>query len=246
MISALALSAILLTQTKPAGPHVEIKDDVVGTGPVIKSGDIVAIDYTGTLANGTEFDTSVGKEPIMFMVGIGQVIKGWDSGVIGMHEGGKRELTIPPALGYGDKALQSIPANSTLHFTLTVIKIEPKIQVEILAQGKGNEAHFGDVVHVHFGGGIKNGKTLFDTHVDANKEPIPMVVGEGNLPIGFMASLIGMKEGEKRKVTIPSELAYGKLGVPRTDKGDVKAGSVVPPNSTMEFTFELVKLEHPK
>jgi FKBP-type peptidyl-prolyl cis-trans isomerase len=246
MISALLFSVLATTQAKPATAHVDIKDDTVGTGPTVKDGDIVAVDYSGTLLNGTEFDSTAGKEPIQFMIGVGQGIKGWDMGLTGMRAGGKRELTIPPSLAYGDKAVDSIPANSTLHFTVTLLHIEPKIQVEIIAPGKGVVAKLGDRAAIYFAGGVKGGKTLFDTRDNGRKDPITLQIGERDLPIGFMASLIGMREGEKRKVTIPPQLAYGKAGVPPKDKGDIKAGSVIPPDSTMEFTFELVKIERDK
>src|SRR5580698_1999823 len=82
-----------------------IKDDVVGTGAVAQNGDSVSVLYTGTLDNGTVFDASSlhGNTPFSFTLGAGQVIQGWDLGVVGMKVGGTRELTIPPALGYGDQ-----------------------------------------------------------------------------------------------------------------------------------------------
>src|SRR5262245_9969079 len=81
-----------------------IKEDlVVGTGAEAKDGDNVKVNYTGRLLkNNFMFDTSVGKKPFDFQIGKGAVIKGWDQGVLGMRIGGKRKLTIPSRLGYGD------------------------------------------------------------------------------------------------------------------------------------------------
>lgn len=103
-----------------------IKDDVVGTGTVAQVGDLVTVNYTGTLDDGTVFDSSLkpGRTPFSFTLGAGQVIKGWDEGVLGMKIGGTRELTIPPALGYGSQGAGTvIPPNATLHFVVTLLSV---------------------------------------------------------------------------------------------------------------------------
>lgn len=107
-----------------------IKDTVVGTGTVAAVGDAVTVNYTGTLDNGTVFDSSLkpGRTPFSFVIGStvpGQsVIQGWNDGVPGMRVGGTRELTIPPALGYGAGGAGTvIPPNATLHFTITLLSV---------------------------------------------------------------------------------------------------------------------------
>ena len=81
--------------------------------------------YTGTLTDGTKFDLSKDRgRPFSFRLGGGQVIRGWDEGVVGMREGGVRKLTVPPHMGYGDRAAGKIPANSTLVFEIELIKVE--------------------------------------------------------------------------------------------------------------------------
>jgi FKBP-type peptidyl-prolyl cis-trans isomerase FkpA len=75
------------------------QDETVGSGPEAKSGDKVSVNYTGKLQNGTVFDTSVGKAPLSFTLGSGQVIPGWEQGIQGMKVGGKRLLIIPASLG---------------------------------------------------------------------------------------------------------------------------------------------------
>jgi FKBP-type peptidyl-prolyl cis-trans isomerase len=103
-----------------------IKDDTVGTGTIAAVGDTVTVNYTGKLDDGTTFDSSLnpGRTPFSFTLGLAQVIKGWDDGVLGMKIGGTRELTIPPALGYGAQGAGSvIPPNATLHFTITLLSV---------------------------------------------------------------------------------------------------------------------------
>lgn len=100
-------------------------DETVGTGAEAVAGDTVTVNYTGTLENGTVFDSSYSRnQPFSFKLGAGQVIKGWDEGVVGMKVGGKRKLVIPPSLGYGDQATGSIPANSTLIFQIQLLSVQ--------------------------------------------------------------------------------------------------------------------------
>ncbi len=104
---------------------LKIEDIKVGTGKEVKSGDTVVIHYVGTLTDGTKFDSSYDRgKPFETQIGTGQVIKGWDLGVVGMKVGGKRKLTIPPELAYGDQAVGPIPANSTLIFEVELIDVK--------------------------------------------------------------------------------------------------------------------------
>jgi FKBP-type peptidyl-prolyl cis-trans isomerase len=103
-----------------------IQDEVVGTGTEAVSGKHVTVNYTGTLTDGTKFDSSLnpGRTPFDFNLGAGEVIQGWDLGVVGMKVGGKRKLTIPSSLGYGSQDMGSIPPNSTLIFEVELLKVE--------------------------------------------------------------------------------------------------------------------------
>jgi len=93
-------------------------------GQEAKNGDNVSVHYTGTLVDGTKFDSSVDRgQPFQFGLGAGQVIRGWDLGVLGMKIGEKRKLTIAPELGYGDRDMGSIPPNSTLIFEVELLGI---------------------------------------------------------------------------------------------------------------------------
>ena len=103
-----------------------IEDLKVGEGSEVVKYNIVTVNYTGWLTDGTKFDSSLnpGRSPFRFTVGGGQVIKGWDEGLIGMKVGGKRKLTIPPSMGYGNQDMGVIPSNSTLIFEIDLLIIE--------------------------------------------------------------------------------------------------------------------------
>lgn len=104
---------------------LQIQDLTVGTGQEVKSGDTVTVNYLGTLTNGTKFDSSYDRnQPFTTQIGVGQVIKGWDEGIVGMKVGGKRKLIVPPSLGYGSQNLGSIPPNSTLIFEVELLSIK--------------------------------------------------------------------------------------------------------------------------
>ncbi|CAN5199255.1 hypothetical protein BH09PAT2_BH09PAT2_03200 [soil metagenome] len=110
---------------KPSATELKIEDTLVGTGREVKSGDTVSIHYKGTLTDGTKFDSSYDRnEPFETQIGVGRVIQGWDKGVVGMKVGGKRKLTIPPSMGYGDRATGPIPANSTLIFEVELMDVK--------------------------------------------------------------------------------------------------------------------------
>src|SRR5579863_3083821 len=98
----------------------------VGTGDVAKEGSHVRVHYTGWLTTGKKFDSSVdANQPFDFTIGNGEVIKGWDQGVAGMRVGGKRQLRIPPELGYGaDGYAPAIPPNATLIFDIQLLAVQ--------------------------------------------------------------------------------------------------------------------------
>ena len=109
--------------TTPTG--LTIEDIVVGDGAAASAGQKVKVHYTGWLTNGTKFDSSKDRnDPFVFPLGAGRVIKGWDEGVQGMKVGGKRKLTIPPALGYGARGAGGvIPPNATLVFEVELLGV---------------------------------------------------------------------------------------------------------------------------
>lgn len=111
--------------TQAVSDGLQIEEVTLGTGAEAVAGKDVEVHYTGTLTNGQKFDSSVDRgEPFTFALGAGQVIQGWDKGVAGMKEGGKRKLTIPPELAYGNRQVGPIPANSTLIFEVELLKVK--------------------------------------------------------------------------------------------------------------------------
>jgi len=114
-----------IKSTNMQQPELLVEDTLVGTGEEAKSGDRVTVHYTGRFVDGEVFDSSlVRKEPFQFVLGVGQVIKGWDDGVVGMKVGGKRILSVPPELGYGMSDYGPIPGGSTLIFEVELLKVD--------------------------------------------------------------------------------------------------------------------------
>ena len=106
---------------------LQVTDGVVGSGAAAAAGDTVTVNYVGSLTNGTVFDASAnhGTTGFTFNLGAGQVIKGWDQGIVGMKEGGKRKLVIPAALAYGDRGAGNvIPPGATLIFEVELLKVQ--------------------------------------------------------------------------------------------------------------------------
>ena len=112
--------------TEEMGNGLIIEDLIVGDGTEAQDYNKVVVNYTGELEDGSVFDSSLnpGREPFTFTLGVGAVINGWDLGVKGMKVGGKRKLTIPPELGYGERNTSVIPPNSTLLFEVDLLEVE--------------------------------------------------------------------------------------------------------------------------
>jgi peptidylprolyl isomerase len=113
----------MATTTTPSG--LKYEDILVGTGASPTKGQKVSVHYTGTLTNGTRFDSSRDRgQPFSFTIGVGQVIKGWDEGVMSMKVGGQRKLTIPAELGYGARGAGAvIPPNAELLFDVELLGV---------------------------------------------------------------------------------------------------------------------------
>jgi FKBP-type peptidyl-prolyl cis-trans isomerase FkpA len=140
IVCVLALAALPLIagcgSSSPSTPSTSsgtftVTDLVVGTGPDATVGKLVTVNYTGWLydtsrtdGKGTQFDTSIGKQPFQLTLGAGQVIKGWDQGIVGMKVGGSRRLIIPPDLAYGASGMGPIPPNATLVFDISLLSVQ--------------------------------------------------------------------------------------------------------------------------
>jgi len=225
-------------------------DRIVGSGDTPEQGDIVVAHYTGTLLDGSKFDSSVDRgKPFEFPLGMGRVIKGWDEGFSTMKVGGKRKLVIPPELGYGSRAMgDQIPANSTLVFEVelldikkpfvdhdfelpgTEIKTESGLLMIEHVKGSGDTPTSGQTVFVHYTGMLESGNK-FDSSHDRG-EPISFPVGTGRVIAGWDEALLTMNKGSKRTLVIPPGLAYG----------DREMGPI-PANSTLVFEVELLDIK---
>ncbi|HVT14334.1 MAG TPA: FKBP-type peptidyl-prolyl cis-trans isomerase [Fimbriimonadaceae bacterium] len=250
-IQAIALLAALFIQGQGT---LQSTDTVVGTGREAQAKDVVTVEYTGTLKDGKQFDSSKGRGPFAFVLGEGHVIKGWDQGVLGMKVGGKRHLVIPPDLAYGDRAMgDDIPANSTLVFDVELLRIDrpgdpTKVDLKTTAEGKGDAAKPGDEVVLNWKGSFLDGVEFVNTYT--SKQPTTLNLGRPGMPAGISQTLAGIKVGEKRHAVIPYSLAYGPQGVPHTAVGpyatlifDVEAVQVTPAAQAFERDKKKLKIE---
>lgn len=108
-------------------PALQIIDEVEGSGTAAVKGALLLVQYTGYLEDGTKFDSSYDHgRPFQFVIGSKKVIQGWDQGLMGMKEGGKRKLFVPAHLGYGERVRPNIPAHSNLIFHVEMLEVRPR------------------------------------------------------------------------------------------------------------------------
>ena len=243
-------------KTMKTASGLEYTELVAGTGAAPKAGDIVSVNYTGTLTNGVVFDSSYKRnQPFQFPLGQGQVIPGWDEGIALMKVGGKARLTIPPNLGYGPRGAGGvIPPNATLIFDVELMDVKagaprvaaPAAPTQVKASdyvtttsglkyhdfvvGTGAAPQKGQQVVVNYTGWLLNG-TKFDSSLDRG-EPFPFSIGLGQVIAGWDEGVLSMKIGGKRQLVIPPNLGYGAQGY----------SSIIPPNATLIFEVELLEV----
>lgn len=177
---------------------------------------------------------------------MGAVIPGWDQGIVGMREGGRRVLITPPDLAYGSSgAGSSIPPDATLVFVVDLVAIldlqppaipEPTevgalLEVEDLVAGTGDPVESGDTVTVHYLGTLTDG-TVFDASWRRGM-PFTTTIGVGMVIPGWDQGIVGMREGGRRLLKIPSDLAYGERG----------SGAAIPPDTPLLFVVDLIRIQ---
>lgn len=216
---------------------VVVTDVTVGDGDVIQTGNTLRIEYTGLLTDGTVFDsTDDTGEEFIFTFGIGQVIEGWDVGLEGMREGGTRRLEIPSHMAFGQRGrcrsdgTCPVPPNTDVVYEVTVVAIFDEVLIEDLTVGDGELAEVGDVLFVDFVGQLQNGE-VFDSSLPQTV-PFQFQLGAGNVIPGWDEGIEGMKEGGRRILTVPPDLAYGPFGSPPS----------IPQYAVLIFTIDLVEV----
>ena len=248
------LSVKPLVTIPPSSPPTEllIEDLVVGSGSPVGVGDFLIMDYVGvSYSTGLQFDASWDRgSPFPFELGAGRVIQGWDQGIVGMSVGGRRSLTIPPELAYGENGSGSgsIGPNETLVFVVDLIASVPanlekptedltsesttELKTNDISEGSGATVQPGNVVYIHYVGVSASTGEQFDSSWDRGRsEFIGYISGTGNIIQGLDEGLLGMQVGGRRTVVIPPDLAYGENGA-----GD----GLIAPNETLIFTVDLL------
>ncbi|NQW60001.1 FKBP-type peptidyl-prolyl cis-trans isomerase [bacterium] len=221
-----------VTLPKVAPTKLVITDITEGTGAGAAAGDLIAVHYVGVLSSdGTRFDGNFGSSPFSLTLGKGQVIKGWDEGLLGMKTGGMRQLDIPADLAYGDSGSGDvIKPGAALSFVVEMVGIIPAtdpadepqltiagaaasstLQSKDLIEGKGEAIAAGDTVAVHivaYRG--DTGEKITSTWPDG--APVSLTLeASGSLP-GIIKGVPGMKVGGRRQLTIPFVDAFGPEG----------------------------------
>jgi len=217
--------------------EVVITDLEEGTGTEIEVGQTLITSYVGRFADGTQFDSSdeLGEDWV-FTLGVGQVLKGWDQGLVGMRVGGTRRLEIPSHLAFGrsgqcfSDGTCAVPPNTDVVYDVTVIDIFDEVIVEDLVEGDGEVAEVNDVLFVEYTGQLRNGDVFDSTNLTGTV--FQFTLGRGSVIPGWDQGIPGMKEGGTRELVIPPILAYGPYG----------AGSAVPPFAVLIFRIELVEV----
>ena len=226
--------------------NVDIKTLKEGVGEPVKKMQLVRVHYTGWLTDNTKFDSSRDRrEPLEFVLGAGQVIKGWDIGIEGMKLGEIRSLKIPAPLAYGSNAVGPIPANSDLLFEVELIGAQKSLEPDILLnpsalkwktlqpgieifdekEGTGKELRTGMELTFHYTGWLSSGHKFGSSKNLGKSEKT--VLGMGKLVKGLELGLESLKQGGVRWARLSPSVAYGPVAM-----------SNIPANSTLIFRIQ--------
>lgn len=235
----------------PEGPpptELVIVDIVVGDGPEATASDRVTAHYVGVLhEDGTEFDSSWDRgQPFAFQLGTGGVIPGWDQGIEGMKVGGRRMLVIPSDLAYGEAGSPpTIGPDAALVFVVDLLEVlsipdeaptleipeefSGELEIIDLVEGDGRAIKSGDAAILHYILALESSGQVEDSSWET--EPVVAQIGDGIVIAGWDVGLIGMKEGGRRLLVVPPDLAFGEEG-----------NGPVPPNDTLIFLIDLLQV----
>lgn len=215
-------------------------DTAIGTGASADTGKPVTVTYTAWVydvrnadTKGTKVDSNVGGTGLPFVIGAGNVIKGFDQGTQGMKVGGKRTVTVPASLAYGSTGQGAVPANAAMVFDIELLAVDPngwltvtEVRADDLVVGSGTAANTGNTVTVTYTGWIYDARvankkgTQFTSNVGSAAQSIK--IGAGEVISGLEQGLQGIRAGGKRTITIPARLAWGNAGA-----NGVPAGAAV-------------------
>jgi len=221
---------------QPTGLQVRV--EAVGEGEPALTGTFVLLRYRTLLPGGRVVDQTGPAQTAGFVIGSGQMMPGWDLGIVGMRPGGKRTLRVPGKLtgaayppGLGDAV--------ALVSEIELVETRPGVAVEVAAEGEGPRAKSGQSVAVAFSAYV-----VPDADADPAGEPVMtsddlggsmvFTVGTADVIPGLSLGVRGMRVGEVRALTVPPYLAYGKRGA---------AGGLIPPNATLRYHVELISID---
>jgi peptidylprolyl isomerase len=245
------LPTMTLDGAKTTDSGLQYLEEVKGTGDAPKEGDLITMDFTASLSDGTELaNTYTDGKPVTVIWGKGRLLKGWEEGMGLMKEGGKAKLLLPPELAFGAAGAGSIPAGAQILIEAELLNTEPAptpttvaadkltttdsgLQYSDLTKGSGAEAKEKDTVSTDYTMWVKT-DTGYDYIASSEADsPINFVVGRGDAVFpGWEEGVKSMKVGGKRLLIVPPELGLGENG-----SGDIPANATL----VMEISLEDVK-----
>ena len=232
-VSALGSKPDVVVPDGDPPTELVVEDLVVGDGTAAGAGDFLTMHYVGVRhSDGGQFDASWDRNQVFELVlGIGQVIPGWDEGIQGMKVGGRRQLTIPPDKAYGETgAGADIPPDSTLVFVVDLLEAVPPLDVanapepvteletEILTEGTGAEIGAGTTVRLLYTAVLQRTGEVFDSSWRTGRAAGFVVAAEPSQAIpAWDQALVGRRVGDHIRLVIPPELGIGEGGPIQAD-----------------------------
>lgn len=236
-------SALMNASSAPAAKGDSLKADSLKVATDSTAEPVEEEEARGPFANTYESGT-----PLEFTIGVGQVIVGWEKGLMGMKVGEIRRLSVPSEMAYGENSLEGIPPNSDLLFEVELVRAEKPMEPDVFPKnvdklkwrdvakglkvfdekiGGGKPASMGSIIKVHYTGWIISGRRFASTKTLG--KPLEVLMGAGKMIKGWEQGLEGMREGGVRYLRVAPSMGYGAT-----------AYTMIPPNSTLLFRVELV------